>query len=65
VRLLYFFGWFCRAWNRLAHAEKFEYNCRYCGAKTAQGPYTDSGVLYPACCSRMECLDRWESVRVK
>lgn len=56
-----FLGFFRRNWNRLRHPERFAWRCVYCDRPTAQRPYEECGKRWPACCSRLRCLGKWES----
>jgi len=35
-------------------------HCTYCGAATQGHAYTYDGTTWPACCFKVECLDKWE-----
>lgn len=41
-------------------AVAFTYRCTYCGSPTTRGPMRSNNAIYPACCSRDECITRWE-----
>ncbi len=44
-----------------ANPEAFKYQCAYCQRPTKQRPHTDptTGVSFPSCCVRKDCVDKW------